>query len=365
MKFYRKKIFPFLTTPVVIATSGCFVVSCSNTSSYNILENGNLYGDVWLAALTGSGLADDKQVSPFDMTVEELENVINDSIKKDETKSFAMKVYCFYLLWNAIKNPYTSSGQVQTNLSTEIIEYGTMLQNKMAPDDNDETNDSNKTFEIFKNYIKTFEYKISLVNFEGEEINNNVKIKDILSSGLYLLNFKIDFSTTDNETNDKMISKNNVNNSIMLKTATTTEQRRIINGIKNETTKELVKKQFTYQSTKLYYDISSKKFSTIILPSNVNYLINESTLNSGFSAEDKNRALFSFNWYSKSINSNNFESFLVLRTDATGNFNTTISSDWTLFLKKYNIIDSSGAVVPIKIDLKNSFYVDEKLLKEE
>lgn len=365
MKFYRKKIFPILATPVVIATSGLFVVSCSNANSFNVLEKEDLYGNIWLAALTGSGLANDKQVSPFDMTIEELENVVNQSIKNDETNNFTMKVYCFYLLWNAIKNPYTSSGEVQTNLSTEITEYGTMLQNKMEPDDTDITNDSDKTFDNFKNYIKTFDYKISLVNFDGEIINNQVKIKDVLSSGLYLLNFKIDFWTSDSETNDKMISKNNPNNSIMLKTATTTEQRRIINGVKNETTKDLTKKQYTYQSTKLYYDIPSKQFSTIILPSNVNYLINESTLNSGFNTTDKKRALFSFNWYSNSSNSINFNSFLILRIDSSNNFSTSITSNWTLFLRKNNIINSSGSVDPIKIDLKKSFNIDSKLLEDE
>ncbi len=360
MKFSRKKML-LISTPLVAITPAIFAISCSKTDNtkYDVSENNQLYSNLWLLQIIN-----EIDNTVFDMTVQDLEDTINNSLKKDSKNNLIMKLYCFYLLWNGIKSPYTSDGNIQPNLSTDINDYSSMLTDKLKADDEDEENESKKTYKNLKKYIESFDYRLSIINFENGVIDKTKTINEIFASDMYVLNFKIDFWTSDEETNSKMVSKK-TNRSIMFKTSMTTEQRKIVRNISNPETKQIAQNQFTYQSTKIYYDVENKKFSTIILPSNINYLISESTVDSGFAAGDKQRNVFSFNWYSSSEGSNNFNSFLTIRLNETNNFSTSLNTNWTNFLMKEGIIDSDKKMDVVKINLNKSFSVSSDLLEED
>ena len=73
-----------------------------------------------------------------------------------------------------------------------------------------------------------------------------------------MLNFKIDFWTSDEETNTKMVS-GSTGKSIMYKNNLSRSQREEIRKITNLELKELTTNQYSYQSTKLYYDATNKQ----------------------------------------------------------------------------------------------------------
>ncbi len=353
MNKMRKKILPIAigtTTLVPIA----FVVSCSssNETNFSVSSNANLYSSIWnfslLNIITNSFL---------DMKISELENLINSSIKKDSKMDLTMKAYSFYMLWNAIKNPRTSDGSLQTNLSESITNFSSFLNNKLSPDNEDEKNDSSKTYVKFKNYLNTFDYKISIINFENSNIDNSITLRKLFNNSTYKLNFKFEFQTLDNETNEKMVSTNS--KSIMLKNVITRDQRKIINKISNLEIKKMVENQFSYLSTKLYYDVDEKKFHSIILPSNINANIEFETPDSGYASGDSKRSLFRFNFLSNNENSTFYKTYIEMLLDKANNFNVELSNDWKNFLTKENIIDSSTKEVKIlQIDLNKNFNFD-------
>ncbi|WP_022935025.1 hypothetical protein ACJA28_02885 [Mesomycoplasma moatsii] len=356
MGFSKKWFLVIGSSVATILTPISLVISCSknNNDNYKVSENETLYSNIWNLSMD-----DIIKNSIFNLTVKDLETQINNTLKNDYKNNLIMKTYCFYLLWQAIKNPRSSSGSVETNLSNDIIDFGSFLSETCTADDENVKDDKKKTYSKFKKYIESFEYKISIINFEKENINEEEKLRDIFSSGTYVLNFKIDFWTNDEETNTKMISSKNNNKSIMLTTKMTREQRKILNSIKDEKIKELVKNQFIYQGTKLYYNVVDKKFSTIILPTNI-YSTNviEKTPNSGFAPGDDERQLFEFNWYSNSENSTQFNSYINLLLNSVNNFSTSLNNDWTNFLKKEEIISTDGKMQLLKINLNNNIIFD-------
>ncbi|MBD5423123.1 MAG: hypothetical protein HDR43_01350 [Mycoplasma sp.] len=357
MKFLKRKIIQ-ISSSIVILSPIAVAISCSTSNSFLASsKSNNLYSNIWNL----SGMNEIKNTM-FDMTIEELEIKINNELKKDSSNDFLMKIYSFYLLWQAIKSPESESGSsIQTNLSTDITNYSTFLSGKLVADVTNVDNE-NKEYKKFKSYLETFDYKISIVNFDGNKIDNKQTLRKVLyEKSYYVLNFKIDFWTTDDETNSKMISTKN-SKSIMYKNALTRKQRETIKNIADEETKEIVVSQYSYQSTKMYYDIVEKKFSTIILPSNVHYDGKEETIDSGFSSNSKSRKLFLFDYSSDEKNPNNFSTKLILMLSSSNNFSTSISSDWTNFLEKegyYGVHTSentSKQMKNIEIDLGKSFY---------
>lgn len=362
MKFFNKKVLKIILPTSSVLFPCFFVASCSsNTSSYDVSNNVSLYSNIWNLSL----LFNEIENTVFDKTIIELEEKINSEIKDNKENDFLMKIYSFYILWNAFKNPLTSNGTTQPNLSNEIINFSTFLTNKVISDNENISNDDKKTFSKFKNYINTFDYKISLLNFQGETINNELTLKEILSSNQYVLNFKIEFWTSDEETNQKML---NNNRSIMFKDLLNKQQREKIKKISNEDIKDIATKQFNYQSTKLYYDVNQKKFSTIILPSNINQNLLFETPDSGYAQSDKERKLFVINWYSESQSSNDYETYLEILFNQYSNFDISITSNWRLFLEKEGFIknvDNSYEMKNIKINLNVPFIFDNNKYEEE
>ncbi len=363
MKFLKKKtLIPIIATAAIISPIS-MVLSCSKSTSndYSVSSNESLYSDIWNLSLitspeTGEGIIPN---SFFDMTVSQLEEQINKNIKSDSKNNFILKIYSFYLLWNAIKNPRDTAGTVVNSVSSEMTDFSTFLSNKLSQDDSSVTLTSKKTYNNFKKYINTFDYKISIVNFDNGSINNNLKLREVFDRNQqYILNFQFNFWTSDNDTNAKMVSNGK---SIMMKTALTRDQRQTLQNIKNSEVKELTKNQFTYQGTQLYYDVDAKKFISIILPSNIySGLTDEATPDSGFATSDKNRQLFQFNWYSRSENSTTFDSYINLLLDVTTNFSTNFTSDWTNFLNKESIlVDGKMQMMKINLDRPIKYNANE------
>lgn len=355
MKFSMKKLLLSLSSATLISSS-FLTISCSSTSSnFSLSSNSTLYSTMWNISSVFSIVKD----SIFDYTVEELENVINKSLKNDTKNNKIMKSYVFYLLWEAINNPKSESGSSIPNLSSEISDYSTFLYNKLAADDSN-VDDDEKTYKKFSTYIDTFDYKISILNFNNEELNSQETIRDIFNSNSYILNFKIDFWTSDSETNEKMVNST-TKRSIMYRNTLTREQRQIIEKIKDPDLKKLTTNQFNYQSTKLYYDVETKKFSSIVLPSNVYSGMTEATPNSGFSSSDKKRELFIFDWTSASETSTSFESTMSLLLSNSSNFSSSFNSNWSRYLEYANLsedVDGDKKIKNVQINLNKKINVD-------
>ena len=347
MNFLKKNILKVLA-PSLVLTPIVATVSCSKDDDYSVSSNVDLYSTIW-----NLSLEDDIKNSIFDMNIKELEEKINSNLKKDSKNNLIMKIYSFYLLWQAIKNPLSSNGSVITNQSTNIENFSTFLTNKLDPD-NEDVEDDKKTYKNFKNYINTFDYKISIININSKTntIDYEQSLRTIFANNQYILNFKIDFFTSDKETNEKIVDDSN--KSILTKTALTREQRQTLNKIQNEELKQLTLNQYNYQSTKLYFDVNNKKFSTIILPSNIYPNLLNFTPDSGFSSKDEKRQLFQFEWYSSSENSTKFNSYIELLLSSSNNFSTSLNSDWTRFLKQEKLLESSNNLSNIKINLNKT-----------
>ncbi len=363
MKFLQAK-FLKISNSVVILSPIAIVMSCSvNNQDYQVSSSdSNLYSIIW-------NLSGDNEIKNvfFDLTIQELEDKINNKIKEDEKNYLLMKIYCFYLLWDGMKNPISeTNSSSQLILSEDIKNFGTFLSNKLVSDDDQITLDD-RTYNNFKSYINTFDFKISLINIENNVDNNPIidnskTLREVLwDNSYYVLNFKIDFWTSDEETNSKMISSSN--KSIMYKNNLSRSQREEIRKIQNPELKTLVTNQFTYQSTKIYYDLNNKIFSTIVLPSNVHNSGKEETINSGYATKDKTRRLFLFEFYSNHKDDNNFKTFIELKLDQSDNFNYSLTSDWTNFLKKEDYyVDEDGTgfkMKNVKIDLDKNFVYDQ------
>ncbi len=358
MKFLRLK-FLKITSAIVILSPISIALSCSSKNNeYQVSSNTDLYSTIW-------NLSGDNQIknSFFNLTIDELQKKINQQIKNDEKKYYLMKIYCFYLLWEAMKNPTSEDGTTsQLILSEDIKNFGTFLSNKLVSD-NDKITLDNRTYNNLKAYINTFDFDISIINLNNETIDNTLTLRDVLwNKSYYVLNFKIEFWTSDDETNNKMINVN-TGKSIMYKNNLSRTQREEIRKINNSELKKMTTYQYSYQSTKLYYDTTNKKFSTIILPSNVYYNGNEETINSGFTSKDKSRKLFLFDFYSNNEKDNNYQSYLELCLSQSENFNYSINSDWTNFLKKENYYkeNKTGSLTMenIKINLDINFVYDK------
>lgn len=359
MKFCKKKILNLLPL-AIIPVPVIFVASCSNKSSFEASTSPSLYSSIF----NGLQNKDIKDGNFLELTVSELETKINNEIKANRESDLLMKVYSFYTLWQAFKSPLTESGSTQTNLSSEIQEYTTFLENKMAPDDKNVQENSKKKYNNFRNYINSFDYKISIYNFKNNSIDPNETLLNLFANGAYILNFQFDFWTNDEETNSKIISKKNSSKSIIFKNSISRSDRETIRKIRDEKIKNITTNQFAYQSTKLYYDVEQKRFSTIILPSNVHLTVgNDETPNSGYASSDKTRKLFAFEFYSESQKSKTFKPNLNLLLNFTDNFSYSITTDWTNFLEQEKIYaipegKTNKEMKNIKINIGRDFYFD-------
>ena len=351
MNFLKKNILK-IVAPSLALVPIISVVSCSK-EEYSVSSNVDLYSTIW-----NLSLENDIKNSIFDMNIKELEEKINSNLKKDSKNNLIMKIYSFYLLWQAIKNPLSPNGQQITNQSTDIESFSTFLTDKLSPDNKD-VDDDKKTYKNFKNYINTFDYSISIININSKThtIDYEQNLRTLFANDQYILNFKIDFFTSDKETNEKIV--NSSNKSILNKTALTREQRQTLNKIQDDEVHKLTLNQYNYQSTKLYFDVENKKFSTIILPSNIYPNLLEATPDSGFSTKDEKRQLFQFQWYSNSENSTKFNSYIELLLSSSNNFSTSFNSDWTRFLKQEKLLNSSNNFSNIKINLDKTFHYSE------
>ena len=153
MKFLQLK-FLKITSAIVILSPISIALSCSSKNNeYQVSSNTDLYSTIW-------NLSGDNQIknSFFNLTIDELQKKINQQIKNDEKKYYLMKIYCFYLLWEAMKNPTSEDGTTsQLILSEDIKNFGTFLSNKLVSD-NDKITLDNRTYNNLKAYINTFDF---------------------------------------------------------------------------------------------------------------------------------------------------------------------------------------------------------------
>lgn len=359
MKFCKKKILNSLPLAIIPVTV-VFVASCNKSNSFEASTSPSLYSSIF----NGLQNKDIKDGNFLNLTISELETKINNEIKTNRDNDMLMKIYSFYTLWQAFKNPLTESGSSQTNLSSEIQEYTTFLENKMSPDDKNVQENSKKKYTNFKKYINSFNYKISIYNFKNNAIDPNETLLNLFANGAFILNFQFDFWTDDKETNSKIISKKNNNKSIIFKNSISRSDRETIRKIRDEKIKNIATNQFAYQSTKLYYDVEQKRFSTIILPSNVNLVVgNDETPNSGYASSDKSRKLLSFEFYSENQKSKIFKPYLNFLLNSSNNFSYSITTNWTNFLEQekfYAIHEgkTNKEMKNIKINIGKDFFFD-------
>ena len=135
IKIKLKKNILKIVAPSLALVPIISVVSCSK-EEYSVSSNVDLYSTIW-----NLSLENDIKNSIFDMNIKELEEKINSNLKRDSKNNLIMKIYSFYLLWQAIKNPLSPNGQQITNQSTDIESFSTFLTDKLSPDNKDVDDD--------------------------------------------------------------------------------------------------------------------------------------------------------------------------------------------------------------------------------
>lgn len=359
MKFFSKKLLIMSGTAALsfpfVATVSC---SKSETKEVQFINDTALYNTIWNYLL-------EEENSFFKITINDLKNKLNSELKKNSDFNYKMKIYCFSLLWDAIKNPKNENGDaLSNNLGENISRFSTFLTDKVECDNKDEKNDDKKTYNNLKKYIDTFDWslEISFIDNDGN-INNNISLLDIFDSREGIpaqqkgakLNFWFKFKTSDKETNEKIFIDNK---SIMYKNIISRDNLKIINNTQNEELKSLLRNQFFYQSTKLYYE--EGWFKTIILSSITKQGDTIwTTDNTGWGKNDKKRNLFNFNFESNNSDNTSFNIYLNMLLSDSNNLSVNLSTNWKLFLTKEKLIED-GKFKDLKINLDAKINIEKQ-----
>lgn len=347
--------------------------SCSkNYTNAFVSSNSDNYSSLWNVSLTD--IADrDIYKNPFlknslySMKISELNQLINEQIENDQKMKKIMEIFSFLLLWQAIKNPYTRDGKRVSILSKELKDYDNFLTNELIPDNPSDVDD--KTYKNFDKFIESFyDLKINIISFRKNNtmitIDSEQKVGDLINSleNLELLNFQFSFKIKNKEANTLIINKNDKNKHIFYKTTTNREERKIIKDNENTKIDSLIKNQFNYQGSKMYYDIENQTFKSIILTSNIKFNGVQNTKPSGFiETYDTQRNMFYLDF--KQVGDKNYEQYLILDLSKSNYFDTNLSADFNNYLKKEKIIDENNKIKNVEFKLNK--FVNYEISKEE
>lgn len=380
-----KKINKFLISSSILSVGiiPLAVVSCSNNSSFsnNFIESTTLYDELWNVNKFYDANVEGEEVPFFHKwTIQQLEDKINDLIRKDSKIGEMMKLFAFISLKNAISSPYDKQGNKVSIISEQLKTFDSELNTLMKPDDDKK---ENKTYKNFNNFInKINDFKIEILPFgttkEKVSIDKKEIISNVIGSGITSdenqitfksfekLNFKFSFKINDDTINEKIIDKNSDGKkSIFYRTSLDVEQRKIIRDFsKNKDVQPHIINQFTYEGTKMFYNIETKRFESIVLTTNIKKNGNRSTKPSGFIENyDTKRKLFWFDW--KQVSPKKYQYYLVMNTSDNNYFNQNLSTDWSNFLKWKKIVNSENKIDLVGFNLGNNIVYDFKEDEEE
>ena len=338
------------------------VVSCSSSNFVSEIDGGKNYDILWNTSFFK--LPEEKPSQIFDLKIQEFENKINNEINGNSQNRKLLKLFAFSSLYQSVKNPYNREGKVATINDEKLKKFGDFLSDQMKPDNDKITDDSKKTYNNFDRFIeKFFDVKINVLAFDTvEDATNSNKIKAQINKNLSLgeslnddlldrLHFQLSFKINDPKTNELIV---NNGESIFYRTPKIREEREIINKNKNADLelRNLIENQFKYQGSKMYFDLETKEFKSIVLTSNVKLNGDKSTKPSGFiEGTDTNRKLLFFDF--KQIGKEEFQNYLIFDLANSSYFDPFLQTNFNNYLKKQNLyVDSK--MKRIEINLKTS-----------
>lgn len=351
----RKFLIPISISPLSVIPLAT-IVSCSNfaNAKFVYLNDSVLYGEIWNTSMVGN-----EKIEFSEMTLRDIEKIVNQKINNDKKIKKIIQAYLVQFLLSSISSPYDRSGKPITNKNTELQDIETYLKNDViTPDDK---NADEKTFKKLNSFIESVsDIKLNILFFSKNkdkkiELNNDIKLKEAITLGnKNRLNFQFDFKINDTKLNELLIKSKG-----FLKNRQTREEIKEIRKIKKtESSKEiidLIENQYTYQGTKMHYDINNQTFKTIVLPSNMDASDDRPTSDSGFNeVSDKKRKLFYFDW--KEISSNKYNSYLIMKLSDNNYFNTSIFPWWRDYLEAYKLLEKNKTQM-VDIDFSLDKYI--------
>ena len=355
-----------LGIPVTVALP-FVVVSCSSSNFVSEIDGAKNYDILWNTSFFK--LPEEKPSQIFDLKIQEFENRINNEINGNSQNRKLLKLFAFSSLYQAVKNPYNREGKVATINDEKLKKFGDFLSDQMKPDDDKITDDNKKTYNNFDRFIEKFvDVKINVLAFDTvEDATNSNKIKAQINKNLSLgeslnddlldrLHFQLSFKINDPKTNELIV---NNGESIFYRTPKIREEREVINKNKNADLelRNLIENQFKYQGSKIYFDLETQEFKSIVLTSNVKLNGDKSTKPSGFiEGTDTNRKLLFFDF--KQIGKEEFQNYLIFDLANSSYFDPFLQTNFNNYLKKQNLyVDSK--MKRIEINLKTSIKYKE------
>ena len=355
-----------LGIPVTVALP-FVVVSCSSSNFVSEIDGAKNYDILWNTSFFK--LPEEKPSQIFDLKIQEFENRINNEINGNSQNRKLLKLFAFSSLYQSVKNPYNREGKVATINDEKLKKFGDFLSDQMKPDDDKITDDNKKTYNNFDRFIEKFvDVKINVLAFDTvEDTTNSNKIKAQINKNLSLgeslnddlldrLHFQLSFKINDPKTNELVV---NNGESIFYRTPKIREEREVINKNKNADLelRNLIENQFKYQGSKIYFDLKTQEFKSIVLTSNVKLNGDKSTKPSGFiEGTDTNRKLLFFDF--KQIGKEEFQNYLIFDLANSSYFDPFLQTNFNNYLKKQNLyVDSK--MKRIEINLKTSIKYKE------
>ena len=343
------------------------VVSCSSSNFVSEIDGGKNYDILWNTSFFK--LPEEKPSQIFDLKIQEFENKINNEINGNSQNRKLLKLFAFSSLYQSVKNPYNREGKIATINDEKLKKFGDFLSDQMKPDDDKITDDNKKTYNNFDRFIEKFvDVKINVLAFDTvEDATNSNKIKAQINKNLSLgeslnddlldrLHFQLSFKINDPKTNELIV---NNGESIFYRTPKIREEREVINKNKNAdlVLRNLIENQFKYQGSKMYFDLETQEFKSIVLTSNVKLNGDKSTKPSGFiEGTDTNRKLLFFDF--KQIGKEEFQNYLIFDLANSSYFDPFLQTNFNNYLKKQNLyVDSK--MKRIEINLKTSIKYKE------
>ena len=355
-----------LGIPVTVALP-FVVVSCSSSNFISEIDGAKNYDILWNTSFFK--LPEEKPSQIFELKIQEFENRINNEINGNSQNRKLLKLFAFSSLYQSVKNPYNREGKVATINDEKLKKFGDFLSDQMKPDDDKITDDNKKTYNNFDRFIEKFvDVKINVLAFDTvEDTTNSNKIKAQINKNLSLgeslnddlldrLHFQLSFKINDPKTNELVV---NNGESIFYRTPKIREEREVINKNKNADLelRNLIENQFKYQGSKIYFDLKTQEFKSIVLTSNVKLNGDKSTKPSGFiEGTDTNRKLLFFDF--KQIGKEEFQNYLIFDLANSSYFDPFLQTNFNNYLKKQNLyVDSK--MKRIEINLKTSIKYKE------
>ena len=355
-----------LGIPVTVALP-FVVVSCSSSNFVSEIDGAKNYDILWNTSFFK--LPEEKPSQIFELKIQEFENRINNEINGNSQNRKLLKLFAFSSLYQSVKNPYNREGKVATINDEKLKKFGDFLSDQMKPDDDKITDDNKKTYNNFDRFIEKFvDVKINVLAFDTvEDTTNSNKIKAQINKNLSLgeslnddlldrLHFQLSFKINDPKTNELVV---NNGESIFYRTPKIREEREVINKNKNADLelRNLIENQFKYQGSKIYFDLKTQEFKSIVLTSNVKLNGDKSTKPSGFiEGTDTNRKLLFFDF--KQIGKEEFQNYLIFDLANSSYFDPFLQTNFNNYLKKQNLyVDSK--MKRIEINLKTSIKYKE------